>query len=197
MLPEAQRTRILDMVMRQAQRLSLLVGQLLDVTRIEHGQFVLERAPLELGALVARVVDEFRLSLAVHPSTPIVLSGAADALIVNGDAARLEQVMLSLLSNAVKYSPAGSTVTVRVVRAGAEAAIDVADRGLGIPQAAQARLFDMFYRAPNVGPISGFGIGLHVVATIVARHDGRITVDSTEGHGSTFRIVLPLLEVPA
>lgn len=192
-LSEAQRTRMLGLVVRQAQRLRSLLEQVFDVTRIQHGQFVLDRQPIDLDALVVQVVDEFRLSLAASELAPTVtLHAAADALVVNGDAARLEQVVLNLLSNAVKYSAAGSPVAVRVERAGTEAAIEVTDQGIGIPQAARAHLFDSFYRAPNVGLVSGFGIGLHVVGEIVAGHDGRIAVESTEGQGSTFRIVLPL-----
>ncbi len=73
-----------------------------------------------------------------------------------------------------------------------EAVLEVADRGIGIPAQAQAHLFDAFYRARNVGSqISGFGLGLHIVHEIVQRHGGRIEVDSTEGVGSTFRVVLP------
>lgn len=73
--------------------------------------------------------------------------------------------------------------------------LKIADQGMGIPAVAQANLFDAFYQAGNVGPqISGFGLGLHIVSEIVHRHGGRIEIDSTEGRGSTFRVVLPLVE---
>ncbi len=101
--------------------------------------------------------------------------------------------MHNLLSNAIKYSLQGGTVSVRVLRTATEAIVEVADQGIGIPQEAQARLFEPFYRAPNVGPqASGFGLGLHIVPEIVQRHEGRIEVESTEGVGSTVRVVLPL-----
>ena len=111
------------------------------------------------------------------------------------DAHRLEEVLHNLLSNAVKYSPQGGTVRVRVARQDGEAVLEVADEGIGIPAEAQARLFEPFYRASNIGPtISGFGIGLYIVGEIVKRHDGQIEVISTEGLGSTFRVALPLHE---
>jgi len=116
-----------------------------------------------------------------------------DPIVVDGDAERLEQVLHNLLSNALKYSPQGGTVRVVVTQTATEASVAVTDEGIGIPADAQARLFAPFYRAANVsGQASGFGLGLHIVREIVERHGGRIAVDSTEGVGSTFRVVLPL-----
>ena len=102
----------------------------------------------------------------------------------------------NLLSNAVKYSPGGGVVHISVARQGTAAVLTVTDAGIGIPAAAQGQLFDTFYRAPNVGSISGFGIGLHVVQAIVERHGGRIEVASVEGQGSTFTVSLPLVDAP-
>jgi signal transduction histidine kinase len=141
-------------------------------------------------------VEDFRLTLpadgAQHrielhcPDEPV------EALV---DPSRLEEAIQNLLSNAVKYSPADGTIRVRLAREAAEAILEVVDEGIGIPQTAQARLFEPFYRAGNVGDgTSGFGIGLYVVHEIVQRHGGRIEVESAEGQGSAFRIVLPLLE---
>jgi signal transduction histidine kinase len=102
-------------------------------------------------------------------------------------------VIQNLLSNAVKYSPAGGPVRVCVMSTATEAGLEGEDQGIGIPADAQARLFEAFYRAGNVGwQASGFGLGLHIAAEIVQRHGGRIEVQSTEGAGSTFRVVLPL-----
>ena len=134
---------------------------------------------------VERVTDEFRLSLAADETAPTLeVRATTEELIVAGDADRLEQVVLNLLSNAVKYSPSGRPIVVRVARDGTQAVLEVADQGIGIPDAAQAHLFKSFYRAGNVGPISGLGIGLHVVATIVQRHGGRIAVYGAEGRGA-------------
>jgi signal transduction histidine kinase len=114
-------------------------------------------------------------------------------VVLMGDAQRLEQVLENLLSNAVKYSPGGGPVRVRVSSSDHEAVIEVSDAGIGIPAAAHEQVFAPFYRAANVGAqVSGFGIGLYVVAEIVRRHAGQITVASQEGLGSTFRVSLPL-----
>jgi len=139
------------------------------------------------------VTDEFRLSLGDEGTRwPLELTRAPEVLWVAGDAARLEQVVYNLLNNAVKYSPDGGPIRVGVARQDTAVTVAVTDTGIGIPQDAQAHLFETYYRASNVGPISGFGVGLHVVRAIVERHGGRITVESVEGQGSTFRIVLPL-----
>ena len=102
-------------------------------------------------------------------------------------------MLLNLLSNAAKYSPPGSPITVTLAAQAAEAMMTVADHGIGIPHEAQARLAEPFYRAGDVpAQSSGFGIGLYVARQIVARHRGRLHIDSTEGRGTTVRVVLPL-----
>jgi signal transduction histidine kinase len=103
--------------------------------------------------------------------------------------------MINLLANAVKYSPEGGNITVRVARQATNAILEVVDEGIGIPEEARAQIFDTFFRAGNVSPrSSGFGIGLYIVKKIVEGHEGRIEVESAEGEGSTFRVVLPLLQ---
>jgi len=196
-LPEPQKLQSqLKTIVRQAERLNTLVGQLLDVSRLQRGQFLLDLQPVELGALVTRSVEEFHHTLPaaggqhtitmVHPFAPAR---------VFGDPARLEEVVHNLLSNAVKYSPEGGKVEVRVAQEPAGVILEVLDQGIGIPPDAHARLFEAFYRAGNVSPqSSGFGIGLYVVQEIVARHGGRIEVQSVEGAGSHFRVVLPALD---
>ncbi len=193
---DVRQRRLVETIERQANRLNTLIGTLLDVARLQRGQFTLEARPLDLAALTARVVDDFRLTLpgegACHT---ITLLGPDAALPVVGDASRLEEVLHNLLSNAVKYSPGGGMVRVRVGRQDGEAVLEVADEGIGIPAEAQARLVEPFYRAENVGPrTSGFGLGLYIVGEIVQRHGGRVEVTSTEGQGTALRVVLPLHE---
>jgi signal transduction histidine kinase len=116
---------------------------------------------------------------------------------VLGDAIRLEQVLHNLIGNAVKYRPFGGEILVRCARDGARARVAVQDSGIGIPQAALPHLFQRFYRAANVDAqhISGMGIGLYVVKEIVSLHGGTVGVTSREGHGSTFSVSLPLMEM--
>lgn len=176
-------------IKRQAQRLDTLIDQLLDVSRMERGQFNIDRQPLDLTGLVTQVVERTRLTLTSHTLT---LTSPDASVLVLGDDLRLEQVVQNLLNNAVKYSPAGGSVVVTLGQTGSDAILEVTDRGIGIPTEAQPRLFDSFFRAGNAGQQHGFGIGLYVVKEIVTQHGGRIDVESAEGQGSTFRVVVPL-----
>ena len=186
----------LTTIVRQAERLNTLVEQLLEVSRLQRGQFALDRQPVDLAALVAQSVEEFQQSLpTVGAQHAITLVRPEAPVLVFGDAMRLDQVVHNLLSNAVKYSAAGGEIEVRVAQQPAEVVLEVRDQGIGIPVDAQARLFDPFYRAGNVSPqSSGFGIGLYIVQEIVANHDGRVEVQSMEGAGSRFRVILPALD---
>jgi signal transduction histidine kinase len=177
----------------QAQRLNKLVGTMLDLSRIESGQLSIERLPLDLYALVQRVVAEMQPTL---EGQTVDLHRPNEMIIVAGDELRLEQVIHNLLGNAAKYSPSGGAIRVQVDRNTTMAWLAVTDQGMGIPQAALPNLFQRFYRAPNVDyrQISGVGIGLYVVKEIVTLHGGEVHVTSTEGQGSTFTICLPLID---
>ena len=181
----------LTAIRNQGQRLASMINGLLDVARIELGQLALERGPLDLRALALRVVDESQPSLVRHSLT---LEAGEGPLVVEGDEVRLEQVLQNLIQNAVKYSPQGGAVRVRLERDGAWARITVRDEGIGIPADALPHLFTRFYRASNAArhAISGTGIGLHVVKEIACLHGGTVEAASVEGRGSTFTVSLPL-----
>lgn len=179
-------------ITRQAQRLDTLIDQMLDVSRLQRGQFAIEPQPIDLTDLIQQAVEAFRALHGPDTRHPLELHQPDAAVLVLGDPERLEQVLQNLLSNAVKYSPQGGPVQVRVATTATDAIVEVVDQGLGIPEADQARLFEAFYRAQNVDRTSsGFGLGLHIVREIVQRHAGRIEIESLEGQGSTFRVVLP------
>jgi PAS domain S-box-containing protein len=185
--------RTVAVIVEQAARLNTMITEMLDVARIETGQLSIECTPLDVCALARRVVAEVQPTLTQHTLT---YSDPGVPLLINGDALRLEQVLQNLIQNAIKYSPAGGSVTVRVEQQGETVCVAVADQGVGIPQEALPRLFQRFYRAANVdaGGIKGLGIGLYVVKEIVTLHSGAVTVDSAEGLGSTFTICFPLGE---
>ena len=177
-------------IVSQARRLDRMISALLDIGRIEQGRLSLERAPLDLCALARGVVEEVQPTIERH----VVRCELPDApLVVDGDALRLEQVVQNLVSNAVKYSPGGGEVVVRVSHSGGEARVSVTDTGIGIPADALPQLFTRFYRAPNVEDrrITGMGVGLYVVKEIVTLHGGTVGVTSAEGQGSTFTFTLP------
>jgi signal transduction histidine kinase len=183
--------RAIRVVGEQAMRLNKLIGALLDLSRIETGQLSIERALVDLNALAQRLAEEAQQTTERHT---ITFSGNGQPLIIHGDELRLEQVVQNLIQNAIKYSPNGGAVTVRVERQGANACVAVSDQGIGIPAAALPQLFRRFFRAPNADSqhISGMGIGLYVVREIVQLHGGAIDVASQEGSGSTFTVHLPL-----
>jgi signal transduction histidine kinase len=182
----------LAVIPQQASRLRALIEAMLDVTRIEQGQLTLATGPLDLAAVVRRVVEEARATTDLHTLT---CEGAQQPIYVTGDAVRLEQVLHNLVENAIKYSPHGGEIRVRLARRGTQVEVAVNDEGIGIPAAAQAQLFKRFYRAPNASAahISGTGIGLYVIREIVTLHEGTIAVASMEGCGSTFTVSLPEL----
>jgi signal transduction histidine kinase len=179
-------------------RMLSLVEELLNASRIEAGRLDFQPEPCDLGALVAAAVDEQR----EISDRAIVLEGAEGAgLGVDGDPERLAQVLTNLLANGVKYSPVESPIMVRVARAAGPAGADevvvtVADQGVGIPRGEIAHVFERFYRAStsSARQYGGLGLGLHIAATIVERHGGRIRAESPgPGLGSTFTIALPAL----
>lgn len=189
-LSDASR-RSLGLVVDQSLRLSRMIDDLLDFSRIEQGQLNLTQASLDLVELARRVTAE-----AAVGAGPASLSFSCDLerLALRGDATRLEQVIRNLLSNALKYSPAGGAVGLSLGREGGEAVLIVRDEGIGIPGEALEHLFEPFYRAANAqgAQIAGSGIGLSIVREIVVQHGGRIAVSSELGRGSIFTVRLPL-----
>ncbi|RKG74969.1 ATP-binding protein [Corallococcus terminator] len=174
---------------RQVDRLAGLVEDLLDASRLELGRLALNSAPLEVGQLVAEVVDHFRHAF----ERPFSVEVPPDGVWMLGDRDRLEQVLVNLLENAHKYSPAGAPIAVRVERTGEAARIQVQDHGIGIPGADQAQVFQRFYRARNVSHrnFGGLGLGLFISHSIVKMHGGSLALCSREGEGSTFTLDLP------
>jgi PAS domain S-box-containing protein len=183
--------RAVRTIFDQTQRLNRMMTALLDVSRIETGQLSLDRAPMDLAALAQRVINDLQLGVQRHrlelrvPDAPVV---------VMGDELRLEQVLQNLVQNAIKYSPHGGTIHVRVEAHGDTARAAVSDEGIGIPADALPKLFARFYRARNVESwhITGMGMGLFVVKEIMTLHGGTVMVESVEGEGSTFTIQLPM-----
>ena len=181
--------RLLRQTGEQTLRLNRLVDTLLDVGRIETGRLSIEHQLLDMSALLQRIVAAMQPILEQHS---LELAGTDQPLPISGDEMRLEQVIQNLLSNAVKYSPNGGPVRIALIEQGDMIQLAVSDEGMGIPEAAIPQLFQRFYRVAgtDTSHIAGMGIGLYVVKEIVSLHGGTISVDSTEGVGSTFTIRL-------
>jgi signal transduction histidine kinase len=177
---------------RQVQRLTRLVEDLLDFSRFEAHRMNIAADEVDLAELTEQVVADFRASAQGHE---VSVSREPSPVLVRGDRERLEQVLVNLLQNAIKYSPQGGAIAVRVERKDGEASVSVTDPGIGIPREEQSRLFERFFRAANATTrnYSGLGIGLFISNQIVKSHGGRFEVQSEAGAGSTFTFHLPLL----
>jgi signal transduction histidine kinase len=181
----------LEKAQESLRKVTVLVSDLLDFSRIESGRMVLRQLPCRLDLLLPEVVSDIRMSSADH-TFELQLSGEAT---VAADTGRLEQVFSNLLDNAVKYSPAGGRVRVTLSLVQGEAICSVSDEGIGIPREDQVGLFDRFFRARNAptSNFSGLGLGLYITREIVRGHGGRIWVQSEVGKGATFFVALPLI----
>ncbi|RYG15610.1 MAG: PAS domain S-box protein [Chitinophagaceae bacterium] len=172
------------------QQLSGLIRDMLDLSRIDSGRLDLNREPFAMEALVAEVIEDFRMSHTQHQFNLMAENGVS----VNADRNRISQVLINLISNAIKYSPSSNVIDVMVNSGEAEVTVAVRDYGIGIDQKDQAKIFERFYRVEgnNEKYYNGFGIGLFLVHSIVARHGGRISVSSKINEGSVFTVHLPV-----
>ena len=180
----------LDIALDQIDRMSRLILELLDVSRIETGRLEIRREHIAWSQFVRDVVHRHHTAVSdrrFHVSVPDL------SKIVTGDRDRLEQVLGNLLENAVKYSPEGSDVTVTVDDKGDSLLTAVCDRGIGIPADELGQVFERFHRGRQVSSTNygGLGLGLYITKQIIERHGGSIWVESKEGQGTTFYFALP------
>ncbi|MDI6911548.1 GAF domain-containing sensor histidine kinase [Nocardioides sp.] len=177
---------------RGSTRMQKVVDDLLLLARVSDPQHPLVRVPVDLHA-VSRTTVDLLASSALAKGLDLRLQCAPDPLLVPGDPAELDRLLTNLVSNAVKYTPSGGTVTVAVERRGDDAVLAVADDGMGISEEDQVGLFRPFFRTTNPDALRepGTGLGLTIVATIVDRHAGEVRVRSRPGEGTTFTVTLP------
>jgi signal transduction histidine kinase len=186
----------LDIALDQIDRMSRLILELLDVSRIETGRLEIRREQIAWSQFVRDVVHRHHTAVSdrrFHVSVPSLQK------VVTGDRDRLEQVLGNLLENAVKYSPDGSDITVTVDDKGDTLLTAVCDRGIGIPADELGQVFERFHRGRQVSSTNygGLGLGLYITKQIIERHGGTIWVESKEGQGTTFFFALPATEQPA
>lgn len=189
--PPEKLAKTLDSSLGQINRLVDLIENLLDISRIEAGKLSYSLERRDLSALVKEVVERYGEQFEGARS-PVEFAGEAGAFALC-DAFRIEQVVVNLLSNAMKYG-GGKPVRVVVARGGSVARIEVRDHGIGIEPALLDRIFDRFERAASDRNISGLGLGLYISKQIVLGHRGRIWVESEPGGGSTFFVELPAVK---
>jgi PAS domain S-box-containing protein len=194
-----QQMRFLSVVQQNTERLTILVNDLLDLSRIEAGQVNLTFEPLDLRELIDEVMGEInRLTVVENKTIQFNIELPLDLPRIKGDPERIRQILINLLGNAFHYTPSDGIVKLKAHRLGEEIQVDIKDDGVGIPPKEQERIFDRFYRGENhmVIATAGTGLGLSIVAKLINMHHGRIWVQSSgiEGEGSTFSFTLPVYD---
>jgi signal transduction histidine kinase len=183
---DGRAARGLDGLATNVWRMQAMLDDLVDTVQLESGQLRLERELVELHVFLAEALGRSALDVG-----RVRLEVAADLPPVTADPARLERVVVNLLSNALKYSPPEAEVVLHAERDGDEVRVHVRDRGPGLAPAEQARVFERFYRA-RTDVKDGLGLGLYIARLLVEAHGGRIWVESEVGAGCTFGFTLPL-----
>jgi len=200
-MDEGRRQEYLRLIGQECRRLSSLVENVLDFSRIDRGSREYTFEPSDLDALAASTVELMKPYASERQVTLICAAVAAGhkAGLRRVDRQAIQQALVNLIDNAVKHSPAGATVSVELASEAGEARFTVADSGPGIPAGDRERIFEPFYRRGSElrRETPGIGIGLTIAKHIAEAHGGRITVDSSPGTGSRFTIVLPIAEEPA
>jgi PAS domain S-box-containing protein len=174
----------------QLDKLTALIGELLDVTRVENGKLLFHKTSFDFNELISEIVEEIQRTATRH----VLIKELASTVTLNGDRDRIGQVLTNLLTNAIKYSPQGDTVIVRTACKDGTIITSIQDFGIGIPKEKQHQVFERFFRLEGETQITypGLGLGLYISAEFVKRHNGSIWVESEAGKGTTFSFSLPL-----
>lgn len=172
----------------QANKMAAMIDDFLSLAKIEEGRITMTKEKFELFPLLSSVVEDALLTASTHK---ILLNKCAD-VIIEADKDKLGHVLINLISNAVKYSPQGSTISIDCQKVDGQVKVSVSDQGIGISKNDQKKLFTRFYRVENekTKTVSGFGIGLYIVSEILKSHNSSVDVESIEGQGSTFSFYL-------
>jgi signal transduction histidine kinase len=184
----------LGSMLEEVERLAKIVEGLFALSRLDAGEAQAEWVPFDLAELAATTADQ--MSLLAEDKGISVSCEAKQGITVEGDRARLKQVVVNLLDNAIKYTPNGGAIHLGVTRKNGHAVLDVTDNGIGIPAEALPHVFERFFRVDKARSRDegGAGLGLSIVKSICTAHGAAVEVESTPGRGSHFRIKLPLAE---
>ncbi|MFN7560893.1 MAG: ATP-binding protein [Prosthecobacter sp.] len=189
-LPEEEKKLQLHEIQASTKHMGGLMEQVLLLGRAEAGKLTCKPQPLDLATFADRIIDETQ-SIS-NRKCSIILQTEGDLDGARVDEALLRHILGNLVSNAVKYSPAGAEVLIQLRREGPNAALIITDRGIGIPEKDRERLFEAFHRCSNVGEIQGTGLGLVIVKRCVDLHSGSLDLESEVGKGTTFTVRLPV-----
>jgi two-component system phosphate regulon sensor histidine kinase PhoR len=189
--PPAAR-RFVDQIQIEVDALTQMANELLELSKIESGRFSLNLSPVAPADLLNSAARRMQVQ-AERAQVRLDVQSAGDLPMVQVDSQRLEQVLVNLIHNAVKFTRPGGDVALLAELIDGEVRFAVRDTGVGIPVEAVSRIFERFYRVDKSRTGSGTGLGLSIARHIVEAHRGRIWVESTEGRGSTFYFVIPTI----
>ena len=186
-----RRAKYLGVIRSQLTALSEMVERILTMSREEREDFTLRRERIPLAGMLGALAEKFRMQAAKPARVTVDVS--PEGLTAFADRFHLSHALDNLVDNALKYSGEEVHIRISAGRDGGRVVLRVADDGVGIPRAAQAHIFDKFYRVPtgDIHNVKGFGLGLYYVGLIAAKHGGSVAVESTEGRGTTFTLILP------
>ncbi|WP_235318330.1 ATP-binding response regulator [Planococcus sp. CAU13] len=188
--PEKQE-RYLKTIYKEAKRLTNLINDFLDLQRMESGNQVYRMDKLSMSEMIIETAEKFR----TQTTHPVIFIDDASDVVVEGDRERLAQVLMNVIGNAIKFSPLGGNVTISLKNDARNLHVSVQDQGIGIPAEDIPKLFSKFQRIDNSSrrKIGGTGLGLAICQEIIAKHDGKIWIESEEGLGTSVHFELPLL----
>lgn len=174
----------------QMNRLTELIASFMNVYKLGTGKLRLHKQHFEISELITEVVANFQYTVTSHT---VIINGKLKAMVF-ADRARINQVLVNIISNAIKYSPDADKVIVNLSKTKEFVTVSIQDFGMGIPKSEQSRIYERFFRAKgkNEGKIPGLGLGLFISAEIIKQHEGKLWVESIENKGSTFYFTLPL-----
>lgn len=188
-LNDAARKELLETAREESDRLNRLVGNLLDMTRMESGALRIFRKPCELRDVLGASLEQLKEKTA---SRSIDINIPRDLPEVPMDFSFMMKAFLNLIDNAIKYSPSGMPIAIKAVAFKDKVTIEIKDQGLGIPDGDLKRVFDKFYRVVRPEQITGTGLGLSICKGIIEAHGGQIAAQNNPDKGVTFIVTLPL-----
>lgn len=184
--------KFISRTLASVEKLGDLITNLLDVSKIQSGKLELNLSVFDLNVLLSEIIENIQQTTSTHT---IACNHCGNKLMVNADKERIEQVIVNILTNAIKYSPAAGEVKVESYKENNQVVVSVTDSGIGIPQEDLENIFSRFFRVQGIAAtFSGSGIGLYISSEIVKRHDGKMWVESELEKGSTFYFSLPAVK---
>jgi signal transduction histidine kinase len=179
-------------ILEEVERLARIVEGLFAISRLDSGEAHKELAQFDLAKLATSTAEQ--MCLLAEDKGITISSNAPNEVVVEGDRARIKQVIVNLLDNAIKYTPVGGKIRLSVIACAGKAVMEVEDTGIGISAEARPHIFERFYRVDKARSreLGGAGLGLSIVKSICVAHGGQVDFQSTEGVGSRFKVELPL-----